>query len=520
MLHASKRLRAGLISLFTTTAVLAVSIAEARPLTRSEIGELFIFGIPEARIDQRVRDHLARTCPGSILLFRRNLQSNLQTIELIQELRAMHRKCSKEPLFVGLDQEGGQVARVPMDPPMPSPWAVGLTKDRKLAEDLGHQIGLTLRKLGFNMNLAPVLDLGHERKKSFIGSRSFGADPKVVGEIGTSFSMGLVRSRVLPVAKHFPGIGSVPNDPHQVMVRRPASVSALWENDLKPFQSFAELFPTGMMPSHLIYPGADLSEGPGTFSRTLLQDWLRERLNYKGVVVSDDLLMKGAQESADVGRNVVSALRAGVDLVMVSWSLKSQARAIQAVQAAVRSGTLTEDFLREKIQRVRKIKQVIGEPNTTTKGASSKLLLMGSHRYTDLTLEVLRKNLKSGMSRVTRSKPQRLFVWPGDVRSRWQLERQLHQPVLNAASEEFKKIRSDDMIVAFVRTRRDARSLAGWSREMKKKTIVVNQIEPGLFDGTFAAELEVYLQHPMLASELGKGLKSTWTPSLVSSRQY
>jgi beta-N-acetylhexosaminidase len=503
-------------SLVVPALLLAVSIAHSRPLTRSEVGELFIFGLSQAAIDPATEAHLKSSCPGSILLFRRNLKSNLQVVQLTEQLRLLHRGCSKHPLLIGLDQEGGQVARIPFDPPMPSPWSVGVTRNTRISEELGYQVGLTLRSLGFNLNLAPVLDLGQDGQKTFIGSRSYGSDPDLVGRMGTSFSLGLIRSRVLPIAKHFPGIGSVPNDPHQVMVRRPASADLLWKKDLKPFQEFTQLFPTGVMPSHLIYPQADHSEGPGTFSKVLLRDWLREKLNYRGLVISDDLLMKGAQENRDLGHNVVIALRAGVDLVMVSWSIRSQQRAVQAVLEALKDGRLEENAVREKILRIRKIKQIVGEPKLDKRARADRLLLIGTQRYADLTYTVLRKNLGPQLLHLNLHKPRRVFQWPSDLRSRWQIERILHQTVYDSSSTEFQKIQPGDMIIAFVRNKKEARSLLKWPLSTRKKTLVINQVEPGLFDSSFAAEVGIYLQHPMLASEIAKGLQHKWGPSLIS----
>ncbi len=308
---------ASLLAVFVSTFI-SIATVQAKPLTRSEIGEFFLFGIHDTKVDTKTEKHLTHLCPGSLLLFRRNLVSNQQTAELTKKLRALHATCSKQPLLIGLDQEGGQVARIPFDPPMPSPWAVGVTKDPEIANALGFQVGSTLRQLGFNMNLAPVLDLGHATKKSFIGSRSYGADPELVSKMGAAFSKGLAQAGVLPVAKHFPGIGEVPNDPHQALVRRGSTSQQLWQKDLLPFRKFAEISPSGIMPSHLIYTSTEQAAGPGTFSKTLLQGWLREKIRFNGLIISDDLLMKGAQGNKILNRNVISALQAGVDLIMIT----------------------------------------------------------------------------------------------------------------------------------------------------------------------------------------------------------
>ena len=519
MLYPSKQIHLFTISVFFLAQLLAVSIAAARPLTRSEIGELFIFGISGTDIDSQSEKHLLETCPGSILLFRRNLTSNHQAAKLIEQLRTQHRHCSNSPLFVGLDQEGGQVARIPFDPPMPSPWAIGATKDPALAEALGYEVGLGLRKLGFNMNLAPVLDLGNAHRRSFIGVRSFGDKPEQVGEMGSAFSFGLVRARVLPVAKHFPGIGAGVSDPHKGLVRRTASSNSLWQNDLRPFKAFASLFPTGIMPSHLIYKtNADTAE-PGTFSKTLLQGWLRDRLNYRGLVISDDLLMKGAQENQNLGQSVVTALNAGVDLVMVSWSIKSQQQAIKAVISALRSGRLSENLLREKIQRVRKTKLVIGDSPPSLKLATDQLLLMGSERYSDLAFETLKKNLRTQKGNFPLQRPEDIYIWPQDLRLKWQVERALARRVyfFDKASASQRPLSEESLVLAFVRTNNEAREVSRWEKSLRKKTLVVNQVAPGALPPGFQGEIAIYLNHPMMAAEVGASLQKRWRP-LISNR--
>ena len=519
MIHLSKQIRLFTISVFSFALLLVVSIAHARPLTRSEVGELFIFGISGTEVDAQTEKHLLAACPGSLLLFRRNLVSNQQTISLIDQLRTQHRKCSSSPLFVGLDQEGGQVARIPFDPPMPSPWAIGATKDPALAESLGYEVGLGLRKLGFNMNLAPVLDLGNAHHKSFIGVRSFGDQPDQVGEMGSAFSFGLVRARVLPVAKHFPGIGAITNDPHKGLVRRTASSDSLWQNDLRPFKVFANLFPTGIMPSHLIYKTSANSAEPGTFSKSLLQGWLRERLNYRGLVISDDLLMKGAQENHNLGESVVTALNAGVDLVMVSWSFKSQRQAVDAVFSALRSGKISESLLREKIGRIQKTKLVIGDSPPSPHLAGSQLLLMGSQNYTDLAFETLRKNLAGQRKNFPLQRPEEIYIWPQDLRLKWQIERAIAGRVylLPQNQKALESLKEESLVLAFARTTKEATELSHWSKSLKSKTMVINQMAPGMIANGFQKEIPVFLQHPMIAAEVGSTLQNKWRP-LISNR--
>lgn len=512
-------------------AILAVLPAKAGPSGRSkaptaaadEIGELLIVGIHAATLDQKTEDHLVKLCPGSILLFKRNLVSNQQTLALVKRLRELHAKCSRHPLFLGVDQEGGTVSRLPFDPPLPSAWALGQTRDPLIVEALGREVGRSLRRLGFNMNLAPVLDLGNERKKSFIGSRSFGESPQIVAEMGTAYSLGLIKAQVLPVAKHYPGLGSGENDPHLVMVRRSIAQESLEKQDLAPFRAYTELFPTGLMPSHLVYPLATEDNTPGTFSRTLLQGWLRDGMNYQGLVVSDDLQMKGAGDTKEIGENVISSLRAGVDIAMISWSSRDQWQAAQAIRAALKSGALSRSDFEDKVARIRKTKRIISQSELGTSSRQDDLLIQGSHTYTTLASQVLEKNLARLSPLPGRSAPERIFIWPLDLRTKWQIERILLKPVYSADSKEFKQIRKSDLILAFAKNKRSARSLLAWRKSLRSQTLVINQIEPGALlqhgkDAGFYHEWPIFMDHPMLAPEIAKRLHHRWSPALVLNK--
>lgn len=491
-------------TLWALATLLVVSTAAARPLTVDQIGELFVFGISGTQIDSILESHLRATCPGSILLFKRNVLSEPQLVSLTTKLDSIHKTCSLSPLFIGVDQEGGSVSRIALDPPMPTPWSVGLSEDPSLAENLGLTVGSHLRRLGINFNLAPVLDLGSSQLDTFIGTRAYGAKAEVVAAMGAAFSRGLVRSGVLPVAKHFPGMGIVPNDPHTQMVRRSTSFEHLKRVDMKPFEEFFKIHPSAVMPSHLIYPLADQSGRPGTFSKELLMNQLRNKMRFQGLVVSDDLLMRGAQESKDLGANVVSALAAGNDIVMISWSKLNQQKAVQAVANALKSGSLTSAFLLEKIERIRRHKVAIlnSSPKETTLA------------YSSTVLELVGKAVRGVDPIRLKTKPRRLFVWPENFRARWQVERVLHLPTLGASAIEFKTIQKGDLILAFVRDRHQLRKVERWPQTIRANTIVINQMKPYLPLRGYAGKWDLPIDHPMLAAEVAKKLASEWSYSV------
>ena len=152
--------------------------------------------------------------PGAIIVFGRNIKSADQISKLCYSAQAASYEATGVPLLIAVDQEGGNVTRIRTAPPLPSALALGKTRDPALAKEAGHGTGRLLRSLGFNMNLAPVMDVTDPSHDRFIGTRTFGDDPQLVAKMSTAFALGLQESDILPTGKHFPGHGGLNQDSH------------------------------------------------------------------------------------------------------------------------------------------------------------------------------------------------------------------------------------------------------------------------------------------------------------------
>lgn len=319
---------------------------------KQKVGQLFLIGFSGKSVDAKLAKVIAEWPPGGFILFRRNIHSSNQVRDLNASLRSLSLKTVGLSPLLAVDQEGGSVIRVPMFPNLPSAHAVGKTKRADLAFDLAAEKAALLRWSGFNMNLAPVLDLSDPVKPSFIGSRSFGDMSSVAGELGLSYSQGLLSQAVLPTAKHFPGLGSSLDDLHHEKAIFTASEESFRSRDLEPFRKFAEIGPvSAVMISQMTYPFLD-SKNPAPFSKKILQDLLRHDLGYNGLIVTDDLQMKGSTAIFDPHQAAVETLKAGADLIMITWSTKDQQKAMMRVLEAVRSGELPEAELDQKVARI------------------------------------------------------------------------------------------------------------------------------------------------------------------------
>ncbi len=318
-----------------------------------KVGQLFMIGFSQATLDPKLKTFLAKIKPGSFLLFKRNIKSLEQVREMNRELTQLSLENTGVKPLIAVDQEGGFVSRIPVQPPMPSALAFGQTQSLSLAENYGEEVGHLLSDLGFTMNLAPVLDLSNPQEPSFIGVRSFGGDPKNVGDFGFSISKGLWKSKIIPTAKHFPGLGSSLDDSHSSLVTRITSMDDMLTTDLKPFEKFSELGPeSAVMVSHLSYPVLDPANVPALFSEKVVTGLLRKKLGFKGIILTDDLMMQGASQFANPGEAALLSLKAGSDIVMVTWSYKAQLKAFLRIKEAIQKNELSMSAVDEKLRHI------------------------------------------------------------------------------------------------------------------------------------------------------------------------
>ncbi len=322
-----------------------------------KVGQLFILGFMGTDTDHSLNDVITRLHPGGVLVFSRNIRTAKQTAQLLYHAQAASIKSTRAPLLIAVDQEGGDVIRIKTSPQLPSAMGLAQAGDKTLVREAGLQTANILKALGFNMNLAPVLDIADSAKDSFIGTRAFGKTPELVSEMGLAFADGLRAGGILPTAKHFPGHGGVRGDSHLVTPQKNISLERLLETDLVPY---AELTKRGgasaVMVAHIAFPKIDPSLAPATYSKTLISDVLRGKIGFQGIVMTDDIEMGGAGSGGALD-HAKRAINAGVDLVMMAWNKKMQFKVIRGVLAAVKSKELSITRIDESVLRILRIKR-------------------------------------------------------------------------------------------------------------------------------------------------------------------
>jgi beta-N-acetylhexosaminidase len=245
-------------------------------------------------------------------------QKLARTVGLLQE--ASLAGVYNIPLLIATDQEGGWVRHVKgSTSETPGNMAIGASGYPQDAYLAGYYIGKELALLGINMNFAPTVDLFTNRDSVLIGPRSFGSDPVKAGILGIAFMKGQQAAGVIPTAKHYPGHGDTDLDSHGVLPKINVPFETLWERELVPYRMLASEGLPAVMSGHLAFPMTGTASTPASLSPWFLKDVLRGKIGYKGVVITDDLMMNGATSwTGSLSRTAKQALLAGNDIIMIS----------------------------------------------------------------------------------------------------------------------------------------------------------------------------------------------------------
>lgn len=280
----------------------------------AHIGSLVV-DLQSLVLSQEEREIIAHPLVGGVILFTRNYHDTAQLMQLCAEIRA----AKDAPILIMVDQEGGRVQRfVAGFSTLPAFAHYGDLYDRDpdaalaLAKTTASQMASELLAVGIDFSISPVIDL-NKGLNTVIGNRAFHRDPAIVASLGRAFIDGMHSVGMASVAKHFPGHGSVSADSHLELPLDSRAMKEIERDDLIPFQQLA-MHMKGMMVSHLLFPMVD--KDIVGFSKYWIQTILRDKVQFKGAVLSDDLHMQGANISAYAPDRFVAAKEAGCDLAL------------------------------------------------------------------------------------------------------------------------------------------------------------------------------------------------------------
>jgi len=340
--------------------------------TRDSVLARFMLGFEGDSLSAPLTDYLAQGLAGVVIY-----QRNFTSAERLRNLTTEIRRAAGRPVLIGIDQEGGtRFALKEPFTPWPSAAVLGRAGKLQYVEQMARALAMELRAAGCNLNFAPMLDLHINPESPVTKARSFGSDPHLVAEMGVAFDRGLRAGGVLSCAKHFPGHGDTIVDPHQDLPVFMGAMERLESAEPVPFVAAAAAGVPFIMTAHILLPRID-SENPASLSPTILNDVLRRRVGFNGVILADDLGMGAIAKRYGPGEAAVQSLRAGTDIAMLCHDWSAVGPAIAAVRKAHAEGRFAEADWNASLGR---IERVIAESNMPTPQPPLEIIGCDEHR--------------------------------------------------------------------------------------------------------------------------------------------
>ena len=289
---------------------------------------------------------------GGLIYYYKNIQSEEQIKKMVENSVSY----CKYPMFIGVDEEGGDVARLakalkldnvgPMED-------IGNTGDTNKAYEAMKTVGNYMTSYGFNLNFAPLADIRYEGDNAALGDRAFGSDAAAVAGMVTAAMNGLEDNGVTACVKHFPGVGDASEDTHNGLAVVDKSLDEMKQTDLVPFISVIENGANMIMVGHVSLPQIIGDNTPATMSKEVMTELLRAELGFNGVIITDAMNMSAITEYYGADEAAIRAFKAGADMVLMPEDFKL---AYEGVIEAVKDGTISEERINNSLKRVFRIK--------------------------------------------------------------------------------------------------------------------------------------------------------------------
>ena len=306
-----------------------------------------------SQMENTIREIFAKYPVGGIVQFAADLYSP----EQITAYNALLQRAAEIPLFLGIDEEGGTVARLANHsafdlPQYQSAGAVGASGNPEDALKMGQTIGAYLGEYGFNMDFAPVADVNTNPNNPVIGNRAFSSDCNVAGQMAKAMAEGLEEQGIVPVFKHFPGHGDTAQDSHEEVAYSHKTLEELQACEFIPFSGLTEN--QCVMVGHIALPEVTGDMTPATLSSEIVTGLLREKLGFRGLILTDSMVMEAITDNYSSAEASLLALEAGCQIILQPADFPS---AFAGVVEAVEAGTFPEEQLNAVVLQILRFKQ-------------------------------------------------------------------------------------------------------------------------------------------------------------------
>lgn len=323
---------------------------------REKVGQMIGLAFSGTTYSEELKMQIEEIGAGLVIYFKDNCNNPKQ----IFELNKIINKNSKIPPFISLDQEGGMVARV-TEGVVQSPGAMAISacQNTKYAYQLAYNMGIDLRKLGFNFNFAPVGDINNNALNPVINVRSYSENPDVVCSYVKEAVLGYQDAGLMTSIKHFPGHGDTAVDSHLGLPKVDFDKERLYNMELKPFIMAKDENLPGIMASHVMFTKFD-SEFPTTLSKKIVNGLLREEIGYDGLVVTDSLTMKAVFSNYSLEEIVYNSMNSGCDILLLCGArdIKMQKEFADIAVRLAECGKIPMDVIDKAVTRILKYKEM------------------------------------------------------------------------------------------------------------------------------------------------------------------
>lgn len=394
-----------------------------------KLGQLFIVALytnkGENHIDE-VRNIVKNEKIGGLILMQDNAERH---IKLLNEFQAM----SKVPMLVGMDAEWGVYQRVVGA--YKFPWAItlGAIQDKSHIYKMSAKIAEDCKLLGVNWDFAPVVDVNTNPKNPIIGNRSFGSDVRNVSNSALAYSNGLQDNRILAAIKHFPGHGDTDVDSHLDLPLVKHSLKRLEKIELAPFKTLMDKGIGGVMVAHLFVPSLEKREGvPASVSKAIVTDLLKEKLGYKGLIITDALNMGAVANKYKAGELDAMAFQAGNDIMLFSQAVSEGKKAIQKM---LDNQEISQSRVEESVKKILLTKYFLGLDRYENRNPENILQQLNTQEHKDLV-----QNLYANAITLLKNKNKLLPLSPKETWYYVPLEEADYQVFADELSKENKII--------------------------------------------------------------------------------
>ena len=341
------------------------------------VGQLICMraNLPDKPFDENVAKYIKKYNIGGVCFFRADAEAQ---VKKTNEWQAM----AQTPLMVSIDAEWGLAMRVNKTLAYPYQMTLGAINDDQLIYEMGQQVAEQCQRMGIHVNFAPVVDVNSNAANPVIGMRSFGENPDNVGKKGAAYALGMQSKGLITSMKHFPGHGNTSSDSHLTLPTVTRTMDEVRDIELAPFRYMIDHGVNGAMVGHLYFPAIEkVKNTSSSLSRGVVTDLLKEEMNFKGLIFTDGLDMKGVSEKVRQDSVPYVAFMAGNDVLILPTDVPF---AIKTIKAAAERNPKAATRLEESCKKILRYKYRAGLNNYKASSTENLMTDLKKKAYTEL----------------------------------------------------------------------------------------------------------------------------------------